>query len=331
MRNQGTSARGGQPSPGEPMSAGSAMRNRGTSARGGGQLVALVSGAQWGAIHFDQLRDCGISKWTVCRWVKAGRLHPRYPAVYAVGHPSLPVEGELTAALLAAGPGATLSHATAAWWWGFIEKEPELIEISVPCRRHTAPAGLRFHHPRRLETARHRRLPVTPPIQTLLDFAAGAPFYEVRRALAEAEYLDRVAVDRVAAALGRGRPGSARLRQALARHQPELARTRNRFEAAFLELCEANGLPVPEFNAPMLGYLVDALWREQRVAVELDGLDGHRTPAQLERDHGRDLVLRQNHFETRRYTWHQVRRMAEEVFADLPSAVRALATRPYQR
>jgi very-short-patch-repair endonuclease/predicted transcriptional regulator of viral defense system len=287
--------------------------------------VARVATAQWGVIGITQLRDCGLGKSTVGDWSKAGRLHPRYPGVYTVGHSWLPVEGELTAALLAAGPGAVLSHATAAWWWGLVEQQPQVIEVSVPGRRKAPPPGLRFHHPRHLKHARHRRLPVTPVIDTLVDFAATAPLYQVRRALAEAEFLGLVELDQVWGALGRGRLGSARLREALTRHQPELAMTRNRFEAAFLELCEAAGLPVPEFNTRFCGYVVDAIWREQRVAVELDGLQGHRTPAQLERDHGRDLVLRQNRFETRRYTWSQVTRKSAEVVADLPRAVRALA------
>jgi very-short-patch-repair endonuclease len=88
---------------------------------------------------------------------------------------------------------------------------------------------------------------------------------------------------------------------------------------------------MPEFNVYLCGYLVDAVWREQLVVVELDGLQGHRTPAQLENDHMRDLVLREHGFEGRRYTWQQVTKRREQVFADLPGAVRALATGPYQR
>jgi very-short-patch-repair endonuclease len=244
--------------------------------------------------------------------------------VYSVGHAALPVEGRLTAALLFAGPGAAISHATAAWWWGLMEEHPELIDISAPGRRRGAP-GVRIHHPGRVERIWHRRLPVTPVIATLLDFAASAPLYRVRQALAEAEYRDLVDVDLVSETLGRGRPGSAKLRAAVRRHQPELARTRSRLEAAFLALCETATLPTPEINTMVCGWLVDAVWREQRVVVELDGLKGHRTPAQLERDHERDLVLRRNHFETRRYTWQQVTRQARDVVADLPSSVRALA------
>jgi hypothetical protein len=167
--------------------------------------------------------------------------------VYAFGHAALPVEGELAAALVAAGPGATLSHATAAWWWGLIENRPTVIEISVPGQRR-CPPGLRLYRRQHLQTASHRRLPVTPVIQTLLDFAADATVDEVRRALSEAEYRHLVDIDLVSEALRRGRPGSARLRRALRAHQPQLARTRSELEKAFIALCESANIPVPEFN-----------------------------------------------------------------------------------
>jgi len=283
--------------------------------------VARVAAAQWGPIHQRQLRECGIGRDAISRWVAAGRLHPRYPGVYTVGHAALPIEGELTAALLAAGQGAALSHATAAWWWRLIENEPSVIEISVPSRRQ-CPPGLKLYRRQSLDRVWERRLPVTPAIQTLLDFAAGSTVTRVRRALAEGEYRELVDVNAVPPALGRGRPGSATLRAALRIHQPRLARTRSELERAFLALCESAHIPVPAFNTYLCGYLVDAVWREQRVVVELDGLDGHRTSAQLERDHGRDLVLRQNGFETRRYTWQQVTQKRDEVVDDLPASVR---------
>jgi very-short-patch-repair endonuclease len=289
--------------------------------------VVKVAAAQWGVIDSRQLRDCGVGSSATSRWVASGRLHPRYHGVYAVGHPTLPVEGELTAALLAAGPGAALSHATAAWWWGLVERRPSVIEISVPGRREPVP-GIWIHHPRHLDATHHRRLPITTVIQTLLDYAATASVKSMRRALAEADFHDRVDLDDVRQALGRGRPGSTTLRAALDSHQPELARTRSELERRFLAFCRTYDLPAPEVNTKMYGYTVDAVWREQRVAVEVDGLKGHRTPAQLESDHQRDLVLRRNGYIVLRYTWRQVTKRPDEVATDLR---RALARGPYQR
>ena len=60
---------------------------------------------------------------------------------------------------------------------------------------------------------------------------------------------------------------------------------------------------------------------------EVDGLDGHRTRAQRQRDYQRDLVLRRNGFVVLRYSYQQVKRQAPEVVDDL---IRALAL-DYQR
>ncbi len=85
----------------------------------------------------------------IARWAGAGRLHRLHPGVYALGHRSLSIEGELVAALLHAGPGAALSHATAAWWWRLIDHRPLEIELSAPGYAVSRP-GLRVYHPRRL-------------------------------------------------------------------------------------------------------------------------------------------------------------------------------------
>ncbi|MBV8940723.1 MAG: DUF559 domain-containing protein, partial [Solirubrobacterales bacterium] len=168
----------------------------------------------------------------------------------------------------------------------------------------------------------HRRLPVTTVPQTLLDFASVAPLRRVRHALAEAQYrrlLDFGAVNEV---LGSGRPGSKKLRRTLDNHRPEFAYTRSELERRFFELCEAAGLPKPEVNATVLGLMVDALWRHQRVIVELDGEGAHGTAAQIGRDHERDLRLRAAGFTVLRYTWRQIIRHPDVILADLRRALR---------
>lgn len=286
--------------------------------RGRAERVAWVADQQWGAIDTLQLHDCGLSDSAVSRWALSGRLHRRYPGVYTVGHRSIPVEGELTAALLAAGREAVLSHATAAWWWELIADRPPIIEISVPqaCRPHVE--GIVIHRPRRLERTHHRRLPITPPARALVDFAARASVTYVKRALAEAEYLDVLNLETAsAAAATRGRPGTATLRKAIAGYQPELARTRSKLEVGFHEFCQRAHIPTPRVNVMLHGCLVDAFWPAQRVVVELDGYEGHRTAAQLARDHARDLKLRAHGYRVLRYSHDQVKHQPREVAADL--------------
>ena len=75
-------------------------------------------------VSWEQLLGAGITRSTVSRWVDQGRLHRIHPRVYAVGHCAMGTEGLLAAALLYAGPGAALSHGTAAWWWEMWPKPP---------------------------------------------------------------------------------------------------------------------------------------------------------------------------------------------------------------
>jgi predicted transcriptional regulator of viral defense system len=275
-----------------------------------------VAGQQWGVIGARQLEDCGVSRSLASRWRQQRRLHQLFPGVHALGHASVPTEGRLVAALLYVGPSAVLSHATAAWWWGLTDREPPVIEVSTTSRASSR-AGLIVHRRRHLERTRHRRFPITTLPQTLLDLAATGSLAAVRRALAEADYRRLLDVNAVAEAAGRGKPGSARLREALTAHQPRLAYTRSELECRFLSLCEAAGLPLPELNVRVGAWKADALWRRERLIVELDGYDNHHTPAQLRRDRRKEVALRTAGFLVLRYTWEQVTEQPELVIADL--------------
>jgi Protein of unknown function (DUF559) len=282
-----------------------------------------VAGAQWGVIAAWQLLDCGISRSTISRWAAEGRLHQRHPGVYDYGHRAIPIEGRLTAALLHAGPGAVLSHATAAWWWGLTDTEPRTIDVSTTARARST-EGVSVHRRRSLESTRHRRFPITTVAQTALDLAATAPLAHVRRVLAEADYQRLLNLEAVNAIAGQGRPGTATLRKALARHQPRLALTRSELERQFLALCEEADLPMPEVNAGVSRMSVDFIWPEHKLAVEVDGHQGHRSKAQRERDHRRELWLRANGYTVVRYTGDQITHERALVIADL----RRLLSRP---
>jgi hypothetical protein len=262
----------------------------------------------------------GLGPATIARWVRDGRLQRVYPRVYAVGHRALTTEGRLTAALLYAGPGALLSHTTAAWWFGIWGKEPQRIHVNIPGKRRST-FDVAVHERRHTEKVRHKRLPVTTPAQTLLDLAATLPARDLRRALAEADYRRLIDLDDAEAIAGHGLRGSTALRSALASYRPELARTLSVLEERFLAHCETNAIPPPEVNATVCGLMVDALWRDRHVIVELDGHAAHGTRAATERDRRRELRLRNAGYTVVRYTWQQVTRQPELVAADLRRAL----------
>jgi len=279
-------------------------------------LAGEIAGRQWGVLSYGQLLDCGLTDDGVSWWRSGGKLHVIHRGVYAFGHASVPIEGRLVAALLHAGPGAILSHSTAAWWWKLIDKAPDFIEVSSSSRAASVP-GVRVHHPRHLECTRHRRFPVTPIPRTLVDFAAKASLTQVRLALAEADYRRLLDVKAIEGALCPGRPGSTRLRYALERHQPRFARARSPLEIRFLLLCESAGIPLPEVNVRVAGWKVDALWRRQRLVVELDAYGNHHTRAQIDRDRRKELHLRKAGFPVVRYSEQQVDGEQTAVVADV--------------
>jgi hypothetical protein len=280
------------------------------------ERVASVAGRQLGRISRAQLRGLGIADATIHHWLATGYLIRVLPGVYAVGHRAKSIESDLMAAVLYAGPGAMLSHTTAAWWLGLTDSRPYGIDVSTPRRCRPLP-GIRVHQRRRIEREWHRGLPVTTLVRTLIDYAAKASLSKVRLALARADYHRGLEPRTLEAQLGSGQPGAGRVRTALREHQPCLARTRSGLEIVFFELCEAGSLPLPEVNARICGWDVDALWRQQRLVVEIDGPRNHRSPAQIRRDHRKDLELRGAGVTVLRYSDDQIERQAAAVMAEL--------------
>jgi very-short-patch-repair endonuclease len=284
------------------------------------RVLRLAEG-QWGVIARWQLERCGLSAAAISRWVASGRLHRIHPGVYAVGHKAVCTEGQLLAAVLYAGPGAALSHASAAHWWQLLPHLPNTTHVQSPRRRRSL-AGVRVHHRRSVDRVMHRGLPVTPLARTLVDFASVAPLERVRKAVAEADFKRRLDLEAIDALTGTGRRGSATLKRALSLHRPQYARTASPLEDLLLDLCRRHRLPFPEVNVKLSGYVVDALWRDERLVVELDGRQSHDTHGRRERDRDRDLALRASGHRVHRYTWRQLTAERAAVAADIRRALR---------
>ena len=123
-----------------------------TRRRHGAGLWALA-GAQHGVVSRAQLLAAGLSSDAIKHRRRSGRLHHKARGVYAVGRPELSRLGEMMVAVLALGPGAVVSHATAAELWGVRRSVACLLEISLPTSSGRRRPGVAVHHRRGLAGA----------------------------------------------------------------------------------------------------------------------------------------------------------------------------------
>ena len=264
-----------------------------------------------------QLVDAGVSRWAIDRALRSGRLHLLHRGVYATVPPELLSEDALLlGALFAAGPGAFLSHGTAAWRWKLIPAPPTTIEVSGRDRRATHRHGLL----RPGDVVHDGRFPTTSVARTLLDLAARYERQALLNALAEAEFQHDLRPGDVVRVLRRGHRGSARLRAALDDHAPGHGQAKSRLERRFRALLIRHGIELPQRNQRLGPYVVDCLWRDRRVVVDLDGRQ-HERPRQADSDDDRDLWLRRHRFILRRYGTRQVDGRPRDVIADLREAL----------
>src|SRR3954452_11787679 len=92
---------------------------------------ALARSQHW-VITRRQLLDLGFTVDAIRHRLDAGRLYPIYPGVYAVGRRQLTRAGRWMASVLACGPGALLSHTSAAPLWGISPSPFRPIPVQAP-------------------------------------------------------------------------------------------------------------------------------------------------------------------------------------------------------
>ena len=261
------------------------------------RVIAAIAARQRGVVTWRQLLDAGIARSAIARRVRAGRLHRVFRGVYLVGHPvPAPLALEL-AALFAVGPGAVLSHRTAAWLHALLPR-PATVHVTNPTRRCRPQPGLHPHAGKlqKADTTTRHRLRLTTPARTLHDLASLLDPATLERATNEAEVRNLVP----------RRPGATP--------------TRNDAERALVRLLTRAGLPPTHTNVRVAGYEVDLLYAESRVVVELDSYAFHATRAALERDRAKDAALRLAGHQPLRFTWRQVDERPESVAATVAVA-----------
>src|SRR4051794_20050818 len=294
-----------------------------------GRRIAALAARQHGVITARQLAALGLAQQTLSDHVREGRLHRLHRGVYAVGHTVLTTRGHWMAAVLAAGPGAALSHASAAALWDLRRSAATVVDVSVPNRAgRMKRRGLRIHRPRTLrltEVTSHQGIPVTTPARTILDLAGTLQPHRLERLLDQAEILeltDYPALD----AIARAHAGH-RVRRILAEYEAGATLKRSDLERLFLAICDTHGLPAPQVNHPVAGEEVDFLFAEQRLIVETDSWRFHKTRQAFERDRRRDATHLRAGYRTLRLTDRQLERRSREVAELVAATLKADATR----
>lgn len=98
-------------------------------------------------------------------------------------------------------------------------------------------------------------------------------------------------------------------------------------------LISAAGLPPPAWNVELRDKAMkvigigDAVWIEERVVVELDGLRFHSTPEQRRRDNRKDRRLVSEGWLVLRYTWLDAMERSDEIISEIRGVLASRMTR----
>lgn len=293
--------------------------------------IASLAARQHGVVTRSQLLAEGLTRRMVESRVRSRRLRPLHRGVYLLGSLRASLEPEHSremAAVLACGPGAVLSHRSAAWIWELLPRPSAAapVEVTVPRRARPRRPGIRTRRSDRLspdEATVLDGLPVTSPGRTLRDLSTRIATRELSRAAARAErrgLIDARGLSELVAR-HRGRPGAPLLRAAL-QVEGGPAFTRSEAEERFLDLIGSGGLPPPEANVVVQGHELDFLWRAAGIAVEVDGFGFHASRRSFESDRRRDAGLAAAGVHVIRVTWRQI---VDEPSATLVHVAQALA------
>jgi hypothetical protein len=158
--------------------------NWGQSTTAPDAALARLAAPQHGVVTRAQLLTAGVDAKAIGYRLKVGRLHELHRGDYAVGHRPPSAQTRAMAAVLACGPGAALSHRSAAALWAITPPWRGPEDVTAPGRRRHP--GIHSHRSRTLTPAditRHYGIPVTTAARTLQDLARVLPRPSLTRAV----------------------------------------------------------------------------------------------------------------------------------------------------
>jgi very-short-patch-repair endonuclease len=264
---------------------------------------------QWGLLRRGQLLDLGLGADAIRHRVRSGRLHVLHPGVYALGHRAISRKAEYLAAVWWVGGDAALSDVSACAFRGWLEEDydhPGPVHVTTTKARRSRP-GVVVHRTRRLPATDvltyERLLRVTDEARTLVDRADRGSYRELRLLADRLRRLPTRRLQQCQEALP-GRAGHSRIARLVTSRD---ARTRSVLERRLTAYLDHYGLPQPDArNELVAGCQADAVYVEERLALELDSRAHHQRVAEMREDKRRDRRYRRAGFTPMRIVWEEL-------------------------
>jgi len=278
------------------------------------EILARLADFRHGVVRRATLVAAGLSRGEIDGRIARGALYPVHRGVYAVGHRSLSPEGRWLAAVLACGPGAVLSHTSAAALWG-VARERGGPHVTAPHRLR--PTGVAAHEGKlgRRDGTLRSGIPVTSPARTVVDLAHDLAEEDLERVLREAWFRQLITVGALRDALTR-RPS-----RALGELLDDLNPTQSKLEDAFLRLCRRHGIPRPRAQVRGARRRPDFVWHDARLVVEVDSWSAHSSPHAFQADRTLSNTVQLAGWTILRFTYRDVTRRSELVAAQVRQAL----------
>lgn len=258
---------------------------------------------QLGLITFGQAREAGLTRHQILSRVQSGRWRRPRTGVFVVnGAPATWGQAAL-AAVLAAGPEAVASHATAGVLWGLPNVFHEVVyEVSTPRPRRARHHGVQVHRTVRFLEMEHTvrgGIPLTAVARTLVDLSAALSVEQLGIATDHARRegflrLDdlRKCIAGLAPAPGR-RP--KRIEAVLGARIKGYDKSESGLEMRVLRAIVGAGLPEPvqQYWVTLDGRRrrIDLAYPELMLAIEVDGWANHGPRSAFDADRARENEL----------------------------------------
>ena len=240
------------------------------------EAISRLAACQHGCFSRPQVHDAGMTDRMIASRVASGRWLRVEAGVYRIAGVPVTWKQRALAACMVSGPGAVVSHRSAAVLWGVSGFHPGAIDITVPPGRSNRNARARVHRAA-VDGTRRDGIPITRPARTVQDLSGVVGADLLEEAVDDVLCRRLCRLDELTAPAGRR--GSGALRAVLDAWNGD-ALPDGVAEMRVVRRLLAVGLPQPvrQYEIHDNGRFVarvDLAYPEYRLAIEMDGFRVH--------------------------------------------------------